>query len=191
MHRDSVRWRHRALLGAMLLCACAEPPDWTPASTEQVAALQGKQVKAERARDALAAALLKELSSALTKGGPASGIEVCSRRSGEIAAAVRAEHGVAIGRTSFKLRNPSNAAPIWAADAVRDKVAEPRIFRSRSGSLGALYPIRLQPQCTLCHGPADQLAPDVRKALAARYPMDSATGFRPGDLRGWFWVEVP
>jgi hypothetical protein len=28
-------------------------------------------------------------------------------------------------------------------------------------------------------------------ALAARYPDDRATGFAPGDLRGWFWVEVP
>jgi len=27
--------------------------------------------------------------------------------------------------------------------------------------------------------------------LAAKYPMDQATGFKEGDLRGWFWIEVP
>jgi hypothetical protein len=42
-----------------------------------------------------------------------------------------------------------------------------------------------------CHGPSDSLAPDVADALALHYPDDRATGFTEGDLRGWFWVEVP
>ena len=32
---------------------------------------------------------------------------------------------------------------------------------------------------------------NVKEALAASYPADRATGFREGDLRGWFWIEVP
>jgi hypothetical protein len=28
-------------------------------------------------------------------------------------------------------------------------------------------------------------------ALAGAYPQDRATGFAPGDLRGWMWAEVP
>jgi hypothetical protein len=31
----------------------------------------------------------------------------------------------------------------------------------------------------------------VREELAERYPADRATGFKVGDIRGWFWVEVP
>jgi hypothetical protein len=31
----------------------------------------------------------------------------------------------------------------------------------------------------------------VTAAHAAKYPKDQATGFKEGDLRGWFWVEVP
>ena len=53
-----------------------------------------------------------------------------------------------------------------------------------------LLPIRLQPQCTMCHGPAAAIADEVRAEIAASYPDDRATGFATGDLRGWFWVEV-
>ncbi|MEM1451902.1 MAG: hypothetical protein AAF726_11860 [Planctomycetota bacterium] len=31
----------------------------------------------------------------------------------------------------------------------------------------------------------------VGKALARAYPDDLATGYTEGDVRGWFWVEVP
>jgi hypothetical protein len=37
----------------------------------------------------------------------------------------------------------------------------------------------------------DRLSPAVREELKERYPADQATGFKDGDLRGWFWVEVP
>jgi hypothetical protein len=31
----------------------------------------------------------------------------------------------------------------------------------------------------------------VRAELDELYPHDRAVGYRTGDLRGWFWVEVP
>jgi hypothetical protein len=31
----------------------------------------------------------------------------------------------------------------------------------------------------------------VRKVLAERYPADKGLGFTEGEIRGWFWVEVP
>jgi len=45
--------------------------------------------------------------------------------------------------------------------------------------------------CVVCHGDPAQIPDAVLAALAARYPDDRATGFAEGDLRGWFWVEVP
>lgn len=42
-----------------------------------------------------------------------------------------------------------------------------------------------------CHGPAGKLSPGVRSALEHRYPADRAAGFREGEIRGWYWVEVP
>jgi hypothetical protein len=57
--------------------------------------------------------------------------------------------------------------------------------------LGALLPIHLKEQCVTCHGPAESIADDVREKLLELYPHDRAVGFKEGDLRGWFWVEVP
>jgi hypothetical protein len=31
----------------------------------------------------------------------------------------------------------------------------------------------------------------IGATLAVAYPGDRATGFAPGDLRGWMWAEVP
>ncbi len=36
-----------------------------------------------------------------------------------------------------------------------------------------------------------KLDPAVKEVLASGYPRDEATGFAEGDLRGWFWIEVP
>jgi mono/diheme cytochrome c family protein len=42
-----------------------------------------------------------------------------------------------------------------------------------------------------CHGAREALGADVRDLLQAAYPHDRAVDFAEGDLRGWFWVELP
>jgi hypothetical protein len=42
-----------------------------------------------------------------------------------------------------------------------------------------------------CHGGEEDLPREVVGALAEGYPQDQATGFSEGELRGWFWIEVP
>ena len=39
----------------------------------------------------------------------------------------------------------------------------------------------------MCHGKA--IAEEVAQQIAELYPEDRAVGFRPGELRGVFWVE--
>ena len=67
----------------------------------------------------------------------------------------------------------------------------PQAVALADGRLGTFFPIRLKAQCLMCHGPKDQILPDVQAALNQAYPDDQATGFVEGDLRGWFWVSVP
>jgi hypothetical protein len=31
----------------------------------------------------------------------------------------------------------------------------------------------------------------VRAKVRSRYPHDRAVGFAEGEIRGWYWVEVP
>lgn len=154
-------------------------------------AQKAQAARAAEARDALAGSLLAELTGALDAGGPTAAIAVCKERAPAIAREVSARTGVRIARTSFKLRNPANAPPAWAADLVERRVSEPTHVALADGALGALLPIKTAAPCLGCHGEAERIPPEVGAALAASYPADRATGFRSGDLRGWFWVEVP
>lgn len=147
--------------------------------------------KALAAKDALFARLSGRLREVMSTGGPAAAIGVCSREAPGLAAEVGKEHGVSIGRTSFKLRNTKNTRPNWARSFVEERVAEPQFVALQNGNTGALLPIRLKEKCLTCHGPTDSIAADVRSKLLELYPEDQATGFKEGDLRGWFWVEVP
>ena len=165
---------------------------WAPIDAEEPSEKQDEQRrKATGARDALFASLFAELSAAMREGGPVNAIGVCAERAPAIAETVSAERGVKIGRTAHRTRNPDNTPPIWAELILDDLPTQPVYLADRSGRLGAILPIMTASACTQCHGEADALAPGVAGALAERDPHDRATGFAEGDLRGWFWVEVP
>ena len=163
------------------------------ASNENASATEFNNAKAIAlsAKDALFARLSWRLTEVMKSKGPAAAIEVCSREAVNIAKSVGEEHGVTIGRTAARLRNPSNVAPDWAKQLIEDPSAEPQFVQLPHGRTGALLPIKLQSKCLICHGPADQIAGNVKTQLAKLYPDDRATGFKAGDLRGWFWIEVP
>jgi hypothetical protein len=89
--------------------------------------------RALKARDALFDRLLSELTAAMFTGGPSAAIEVCSQKAPQIAASVGKEQGVAIGRTSFRLRNPANQPPEWATQFVEERVAQPQFVELEGG----------------------------------------------------------
>ena len=165
-----------------------------PQSSEQTTSSEPAQHQfkiAGKAREQLAKQLMTKLREGIAAGGPAAGIEACSIEAPAIAKSVSAEHGVRIGRTSYKLRNPDNAAQEWIEAVVADRSASPRYFDGPDGALGVALPIVMAEGCSKCHGPTDGIPKEVKDALAQAYPRDMATGFEVGDVRGWFWVEVP
>ncbi|MFO0866191.1 MAG: DUF3365 domain-containing protein [Gemmataceae bacterium] len=188
LHAVLVAW----LLGT---AGCSQGPatdeSWKPVASDSLTASQKTQKEeAIAAKETmfkrLMAKLMKELSS-----GPAHAIGVCQDEAPRIAREVGTENRVRIGRTALKLRNANNQAPEWAKGLVEKRIAEPTFLANGRGDFAALLPIRLQPPCLLCHGDHSGMSGEVLDALAKRYPNDQATGFREGDLRGWFWVEVP
>lgn len=185
-----------AVGAAALFLACQpagqqERAEWRVVSSEELTADQIlKHDRAIAARDAMFQSLKGRLMEVVGTSGPAAAIDVCAEEAPLIAKRISEAHGLSIGRTSFRLRNPNNVPPAWAASLVSDRVEEPTIL-ARDGSLGVLFPIRLQAECVVCHGPPDGIPPAVADALAKHYPDDAATGFQLGDLRGWFWVDVP
>ena len=154
----------------------------TPSETEKSKLLAAK--------DSLFTKLSGRLMEAMSTSGPANAIGVCQVEAKSIATEVGKEAGVLIGRTGVRLRNTSNQPPDWAKELVAARTNEPVFAELSNGHAAALLPIKLQPQCLMCHGPKEQLIPEVKEQLAKLYPEDSATGFSEGELRGWFWVEL-
>jgi hypothetical protein len=149
-----------------------------------------------RAREAIAPfkkSLLAALTGALEKGGPEEAISICRTEAPAIARAASGD-GIAVGRTSHRLRNPGNAPEDWmkpllAAYLDDPGQASPRAVRLDGGLDGYVEPIRMVPLCVGCHGP--DIAPPVQARLTELYPDDRATGFGAGDFRGMFWVTLP
>lgn len=104
--------------------------------------------------------------------------------------------GVAVGRTSGRLRNPRNEPPVWARAhiAATDgrKAAEtiPVAF-DLGDRVGLLRPIEVRRRCLGCHAPPERIAEGTRAWLARAYPEDRALGYALGDLRGFWWAEAP
>jgi len=103
----------------------------------------------------------------------------------------------AIKRTSLLIRNPANA-PDTADRAALEKIKAaledgadiPKLLIQRLNRADAppewrIYqPIGTMPQCVKCHGPVENLQPEVRAAIVRRFPDDQATGYSVYSWRG-------
>lgn len=189
------------LLGTVLIASCSRNDtgedtrtSWDRVSQSELTDEQRALFRrAEKARGDLAGTLMSRVTEAIDEGGPAGAVEVCNLEAQDLTQQVAEKHDVNIGRTSFRLRNPENVPPEWARkfDLIENRVEEQVLLERGSRKLAVLSPIRLGEKCATCHGPEDRIPRGVKDKLAERYPEDEATGFKPGDLRGWFWVEVP
>ena len=166
------------------------------AGRPQQAPFSVETAKAEQAMNELQQALLAKLRTTMESGGPAAAVEVCRTEARAIAETVAKKQGIELGRTSHRVRNPANAPRPWARAIVEGSAgvqsAAERIRVVDLGErVGVLRPIGTADMCTRCHGAEGDVRRNLGGALAAAYPQDRATGFSPGDLRGWMWAEVP
>ena len=180
-----------ALLALALACE-ARPPTYR--QDEVPSELREAVAAADGAITMLQQKLAARLGEALAEGGPAGAAVVCSEEAQALTAAAVRESGLAVGRTSHRIRNPTNAPPSWARPhvdaAVRAGAGEPLVVRL-DDRVGVLRPIVVAAPCLQCHGAPERIDPTVRETLRAAYPDDRATGFVEGDLRGFFWAEAP
>ena len=187
--------------GTTLGCGSSEPSTKTPSKEPSSSpsaepandwpGLEAQKNKATQAKKAMFAALSGRLTEVMADAGPAAAVAVCAEEAPLLAAGVAEKLGVRIGRTSFRLRNANNQPPEWAVPALVNKPEQDVYIELPGQSLGAILPIRMMKLCERCHGDDDAIDADVRTTIAKYYPDDQATGFHDGDLRGWFWIEVP
>ena len=183
-----------ALVITLAACTTARKPDHeeAPSLTEEE-----RQARVETAQDALVP-LKTGLQGALQEAmqeGPEAAIEVCRLEAPRLADEASTD-GIRVGRTSHRVRNPGNEPEAWMQpylDEFLDEPAQPGTHRETvldDGRFAYVEPIYMQPMCTACHGPREDLVPTIQATLDEQYPDDEATGFEAGDFRGLFWVTL-
>lgn len=107
-------------------------------------------------------------------------------------------HITAVKRTSLRVRNPANlpdsadlAALLSIQMDLMDGNSPPKVLVQLVEADGAapaewrIYrPIAVSPQCLVCHGRADSLAPGVKAKLVLSYPEDKALDYDAYEWRG-------
>lgn len=172
------------------------------AAAQTDAALQdGARKLAAQLQSALAGRLQAEIQA----GGPASAIAVCNTVAPGIAADVSRREGVRLTRVSLKTRNPLLGTPdAWEQAVLKrfdervskgekaDVLEHAEIVEEPAGRyFRYMKALPVLPLCLNCHGPADNLKPEVRAALAKDYPADRATGYSEGQVRGAISLKRP
>lgn len=196
---SSIHWLS---LATLVLLAAAGPirADSYPTSQPQPEP-SGAEARALAAMGEFSTRLRGALQEQLHGQGPLAAIDVCHVQAPRIAADVMQTHGVRLGRTSERLRNPANAPAEWQAGLLEEfagNVARgeaPALQQAtlhenlpRGVELRLMRGIPVETACTICHG--KDIARDVAASLLTYYPNDVATGYSVGELRGALWVEV-
>lgn len=167
--------------------------------------LSGREQAARQA----SADLLKQLGGALKKemgsGGPAAAISVCRDLAPQISGRISRFNGWRMTRVGTRVRNPLLGMPdAWEQNMLSE-------FKKRAGG-GEPYPgmvasevveeggaryyrfmkaIAVKPVCLVCHGDKHAIPAEVKAKLATEYPLDQATGYQEGELRGAVSIKQP
>lgn len=198
-----MRWWSALLVLVLAGCtegepAPAEPVPVEPASAGRAPATDAERRAVEDAREAaqhLGRTVRGRLLSAMEEG-PEAAARVCADEAQALTARAAEERGARVGRTSLRLRNPQNEGPAWARAWLEQQGERPAAELSPRAFIEGdvarfVAPIAVEGPCLLCHGEREGVLEPVRVILRERYPNDSATGYRVGDLRGALWAEVP
>ncbi|MEW6118940.1 MAG: DUF3365 domain-containing protein [Pseudomonadota bacterium] len=178
-----------AAVSALLLAGCAG----SPTAEEQAAMVDN----ARKASGALAQKLGGELKAAVAEKGADGAIAVCKERAPLIAAEVSKQFGVTARRVSPRNRNPAGVPDSWEAAAqsgLEKRLASGekpetldtwQIVATPSGKqFRYAKALPVQSLCLTCHGDPATIPEGVKARLAADYPLDKATGYSAGMVRG-------
>lgn len=188
----------KPLFLALLLTGCTTPA---------VEMAQPNQIEETRAvAIQLGKQLGGKLKQALETEGPASAVSVCKEIAPQIASDLSRQTGWKVGRIGTRARNMNTGVPdAWGTQALAgfsarmkqgekpDAMETAEIITQSSGERVLRYAkaIAVQPMCLTCHGPVDTLPEGVKARLQTEYPLDKATGYQIGELRGAFIITRP
>jgi len=148
----------------------------------------------------LASSLKSKLKSSLQSGGPVEAISVCNLEAVNISSELSKSFESHVGRTSLKIRNPSNAPDDWERKILLSFVQQQNfganiknleayeIIKDEAGKwFRYMKAIPTADVCLICHG--ESLAMPIQQKLKLLYPDDQATGYKVGEIRGAFTIK--
>jgi hypothetical protein len=190
----------KSLLLVLLLAGCATPGVEAPKP-------EAKQVDEMRnVAKALSTQLGGKLKEAMGTQGPVEAVSVCKQIAPQIANDLSKQTGWQVGRVGTRARNAQTGVPdAWQTKALAqfgqrikqgekpDTMEFAEVVTAPSGKHELRYAkaIALQPMCVTCHGSAESIPDGVKARLQAEYPLDQATGYQVGDLRGAVVITRP
>lgn len=141
-------------------------------------------------------ALMKQLTTALEKGGPNYAVNFCSERAIPITDSLSQQYNCEIKRVAERNRNPDNALKqedknifdAFGASLIAGSTPQPKLVVTPTEMLYYKPIILGMPACLQCHGGISQLNPFAQNTINARYPEDKAIDFKEGDLRGMWRI---
>ena len=176
----------KTLLSLLLLCSMAAFAEDTPSMAD-----------ARKVATSLPPKLLQVLTDEIAKGGPESAIDVCKEKAPLMAKAASEQTGWGIRRVSLLNRNPKAVPDAWERTSLEDFDRRAAAGESpetlEKGEIVSdgdrkeyryMKALPVQQICVACHGPADQLKPEVTSKLQTLYPADKGTGYAIGQIRG-------
>lgn len=179
-----------------LLYACAEHPP----QPDQAQLLAETRAVANTLPPGLMAVLQEEIA----RGGLAAAINVCREKAPAMAKAASAKTGWHIRRVSEKNRNPKAVPDNWELQALREFTERATrgddvstlekgeiVGTGNTRSYRYIKALPTQALCLACHGPREQISPDVLAMLDSLYPADQATGYSINQIRGGITITRP
>ncbi len=138
--------------------------------------------------------LLQNVAGAMQKGGADYAVEFCNINANPIMDSVALKYKTYIQRLSDKNRNPANAIHSEMDSLAWAKIKATQVHLLEQDDNGNVYyykPIKIaMPTCIKCHGGKEDIAEITQNRIAEKYPHDKAIGYKMGDLRGMWKIQL-
>ncbi|MCK9481946.1 MAG: DUF3365 domain-containing protein [Bacteroidia bacterium] len=191
-----------AILGILASCSSNSSSNLiredaaTPAIDEQAMLKLGDSIATHAQQ-----ILLANVSSAIKEHGFAGAVSFCNENAITLTDSVSILHASQISRVSDKARNQNNELlnemdkQAWAQIAAMmsdENAANKHLIMREQNEVFYFKAIPLgMPTCLACHGVKGQdIAAETQKEINIRYPLDKATGYTMGQLRGLWKIKL-
>ena len=149
--------------------------------------------KGDSIASAVQKVLLSHVMQAMKSGGPGFAIAFCNEKAMALTDSLGQVYNCTIQRITDRNRNPANRLSEDDAEIIASFPAS-QVANSRlvlQNQIPVYYkPIKIaMPACLGCHGTEGKdIEAKTLAIIRQKYPEDKATGYKEGDLRGWWKI---